>query len=188
MQNSDPGDDNNGFGMTTRLPRNHAQSRSQLTLSWVSIGGSCLLLAAFAVLALVLAAVGIYSVLAYAVRRRVREIGIRIALGASAPGVVRMVIVDALRPTLAGVGLGLAGAIAIRQVMASLAVGPSGRWSQGFGTNRCRAGGRGDVAGAEPGDPALDRRVRLGFQVLPHQARVYAGELQRPSPIARGDE
>jgi putative ABC transport system permease protein len=84
-----------------------------------------LLLAAFAGLALALAAVGIYGVLAYAVRRRVREIGIRIALGANAPGVVRMVIADALRPTLVGVALGLAGAVAIRQVIASLLFGVS---------------------------------------------------------------
>jgi predicted permease len=83
------------------------------------------LLAAFAGLALVLAAVGIYSVLAYAVRRRVREIGIRMALGADRRGVVRMVIADALRPTLVGLGLGLAGAVAIRRVMASLLFGVS---------------------------------------------------------------
>ena len=84
-----------------------------------------LLLAAFAALALLLAAVGIYSVLAYAVRRRLREIGIRMALGADRRGVIRMVMADALRPTLVGVGLGLAGAIAIRSVMASLIFGVS---------------------------------------------------------------
>lgn len=84
-----------------------------------------LLLVAFAAVALVLAAVGIYSVLAYAVRRRMREIGIRVALGADRRGVVRMVVADALRPTLLGVLLGLAGAVAIRRVMASLLFGVS---------------------------------------------------------------
>ena len=84
-----------------------------------------LLLAAFAGLALLLAAVGIYSVLAYAVRRRVREIGIRMALGANREGVIRMVLADALRPTLAGIVLGLAGAVAMRRVMASLIFGVS---------------------------------------------------------------
>jgi putative ABC transport system permease protein len=84
-----------------------------------------ILLAAFAALALLLAAVGIYSVLAYAVRRRVREIGIRMALGADGHGVVRMVIADALRPTLLGIGLGLAGSVAIRGVMKSLVFGVS---------------------------------------------------------------
>ncbi|MGE5813599.1 MAG: ADOP family duplicated permease [Acidobacteriota bacterium] len=82
-----------------------------------------LLLGAFAALALVLSAVGIYSVLAYAVRRRMREIGIRMALGADRPGVIRMVLSDALKPTLAGVGLGIIGAVAIRKVIASLLFG-----------------------------------------------------------------
>ncbi len=82
-----------------------------------------ILLAVFAALALLLAAVGIYSVLAYAVRRRRREIGIRMALGADSRGVLRMVVADALRPTLVGVGLGLAGAVAVRGVMGSLLFG-----------------------------------------------------------------
>lgn len=81
------------------------------------------LLAGFALLALVLAAVGIYSVLAYAVRRRIREIGIRMALGAGGRSVLRMVVADAVKPTLVGVGLGLAGALALRNVMATLLFG-----------------------------------------------------------------
>ena len=56
------------------------------------------LLAAFAGFALLLAVIGLYSVLAYGVRQRIREIGIRIALGAGTRGVVRMVIGDALAP------------------------------------------------------------------------------------------
>ena len=83
------------------------------------------LMGAFAALALTLAAIGIYSVLAYAVRRRLREIGIRLALGAGRRGVLRMVIADALRPTLLGVAVGLAGAIAIRRVMESQIFGVS---------------------------------------------------------------
>ena len=81
------------------------------------------LLSAFAAFALVLAAVGLYSVLAYGVRRRVREIGIRMALGAGARGVVRMVVADALRPTLIGIVVGLAAAVAIRRVIASFLFG-----------------------------------------------------------------
>jgi len=83
------------------------------------------LLAVFAGFALLLAAIGLYSVLAYGVRRRVREIGIRMALGADRRGVVRMVIVDALRPTLVGIVVGLAAALAIRRVVASLLFGVS---------------------------------------------------------------
>jgi putative ABC transport system permease protein len=81
------------------------------------------LLAAFAGVALLLAAIGIYGVLAYAVRRRLREIGIRVALGADRGTVVGMVVADALPPTLVGVALGLAGTVAIRRVMASLVFG-----------------------------------------------------------------
>jgi predicted permease len=83
------------------------------------------LLAAFAAFALVLAAVGLYSVLAYSVRRRVREIGIRMALGADRRGVVRMVIADALRPTIVGLVAGVLAAIAIRRVVESLLFGVS---------------------------------------------------------------
>ena len=82
-----------------------------------------LLLACFAGLALVLAAVGIYSVLSYTVRRRVREIGIRIALGASRQEVVRMILTDGLKPILLGVALGLAAALALSRVVSSLIYG-----------------------------------------------------------------
>src|SRR5205814_5819442 len=82
-----------------------------------------LLLAVFAGVALVLAAVGIYSVLSYTVRRRVREIGIRIALGASRQEVVRMILTDGLKPILLGVALGLAAALALSRVVSSLIYG-----------------------------------------------------------------
>jgi predicted permease len=85
------------------------------------------LLGAFAVLALLLASVGIYSVLAYTVRRRVREIGIRMALGAPAHGVLRMVVLEGLKPTLAGVVLGLALAALLAGVMGTLLYGVSQR-------------------------------------------------------------
>ena len=82
-----------------------------------------LLLASFALLALILAAVGIYSVLSYTVRRRVREIGIRMALGASNDDVIRMVLADGLKPILVGVALGLAAALALGRVVSSLIFG-----------------------------------------------------------------
>jgi ABC-type antimicrobial peptide transport system permease subunit len=84
-----------------------------------------LLLAAFALLALVLATVGIYSVLAYTVRQRVREIGIRMALGAPVKGVLSMIVVEGLKPTLIGVVLGLAMAAGLVRVMATLLFGVS---------------------------------------------------------------
>jgi predicted permease len=84
-----------------------------------------LLLATFALLALVLATVGIYSVLAYTVRQRVREIGIRMALGAPVKGVLGMIVVEGLKPTLIGVAIGLTLAAALVRVMATLLFGVS---------------------------------------------------------------
>ncbi|MBY0493604.1 MAG: ABC transporter permease [Cyanobacteria bacterium] len=84
-----------------------------------------LLLGAFASLALVLATVGIYSVLAYTLRQRVREIGIRLALGAPVKGLLRMIVIEGLKPTLIGVVLGLILAAALVRVMATLLFGVS---------------------------------------------------------------
>jgi len=96
-----------------------------LTRSISSQRFNMLLLAAFAALALLLAAVGIYSVLSYTVRRRSREIGIRIALGAQLRDVLRMVVLDGMKPTLLGLAIGLAGAFALGRVLAGLVFGVS---------------------------------------------------------------
>jgi putative ABC transport system permease protein len=64
-------------------------------------------------------------VLAFAVRRRVREIGIRMALGAQIGDVLRMVLYDGMRPTLIGVAIGLAGALALGRVVSNLIYGVS---------------------------------------------------------------
>ncbi len=93
-----------------------------------------MLLVAFAGVALVLAAVGIYSVLSYAVRRRVREIGIRMALGAQIRDVVGMIVVDGMRPALIGIAIGFAGALALGRVLASVIYGVSSRDAVTFGS------------------------------------------------------
>jgi putative ABC transport system permease protein len=82
-----------------------------------------LLLASFAGLALLLAAVGIYGVLSYTVRRRVREIGIRMALGASHAEILKMIVTDGMKPILLGIAIGIAGALALSRVIASLIFG-----------------------------------------------------------------
>ena len=78
------------------------------------------LLALFAAVALVIAAVGIYGVLAYSVNQRMREIGLRMALGAQSSGVLRLVVGEGLLVALAGVGIGLAAAFALSRTLASL--------------------------------------------------------------------
>ncbi len=79
-----------------------------------------LLLGAFAGLALLLAGVGIYSVLSYSVKRSVREIGIRLALGARPGDVLRRVVFEGMKPTLLGLAVGSAGALALGRVLSSL--------------------------------------------------------------------
>jgi predicted permease len=108
------------------LPLSRVESLDELVGSSVaSRRFVMMLLAAFASVALVLALAGIYGVLSYAVSRRTSEIGVRLALGASPKGVLRLIVAQGMLPVAVGVVAGVAAAVGLTRLMASLLFGIS---------------------------------------------------------------
>lgn len=95
--------------MATTMGKTVAQPRMRATL-----------LGLFAALAMVLAAIGVYGVVAYIVGQRTQEIGVRRALGAKATDVVKMLIGEAMRPVGIGIGVGIAGAFAMTRLLSAM--------------------------------------------------------------------
>jgi ABC-type antimicrobial peptide transport system permease subunit len=82
-----------------------------------------ILLSVFSTLALALSAVGIYGVISYLTGQRTHEIGIRVALGASASDVLRMIVGEGMRIALIGVGIGIAAALGLTRLITKLIYG-----------------------------------------------------------------
>jgi putative ABC transport system permease protein len=107
-----------------QLPVSKVKTMSEVSAaSFAARRFNMLLLAIFAGLALLLAAVGIYGVMSYAVTQRTQEIGIRMALGARGTDVLKLVIRNGLTLTLIGVAIGLAGAVALTRLLTTLLFG-----------------------------------------------------------------
>ncbi|MBC7929722.1 MAG: ABC transporter permease, partial [Rubrivivax sp.] len=100
-----------------------AALESLLTDSLKARRFSLLLLGAFAGIALVIAGVGIYGLISFTARQRTHEIGIRLALGAQGRDIVRMIVGEGLVLAALGVGVGLAGALALTRFLKSLLYG-----------------------------------------------------------------
>ena len=108
----------------SQLPVTKVQTMDEVSAaSFAARRFNMLLLAIFSSLALMLAAVGVYGVMSYAVTQRTQEIGIRMALGAQMGDVMKLVLKSGLVLALIGVGLGLAGALALTRLMTSLLFG-----------------------------------------------------------------
>jgi len=92
------------------------------------------MLGAFGLMALALSAIGIYGTMAYAVSRRTREIGVRVALGAQRADVVRLVVGRAMGLAALGLGIGLVGAVGVGQLLRTQLLGVSPRDPLAFAT------------------------------------------------------
>jgi putative ABC transport system permease protein len=116
------------WGLDRQLALGRVQSMDEvISRSTASRRFSLLIVGAFAALALVLAAMGIYGVLAFSVARRTHEIGVRVALGARGGDVLRMVLAQGLRVTAIGMIAGVVGGLALTHFLRSLLyeVGPA---------------------------------------------------------------
>ena len=107
------------------LPAGGKPLEARLAMPLLPVRVAAALFGSFGLLALALAAVGIYGVMSYAVSRRAREIGIRMALGARASDVLRLTVRQGMAPVVVGVAVGLAAALGLTRLAGSLLFGVS---------------------------------------------------------------
>jgi predicted permease len=112
--------------MDAKLPVSDARTLTEhLGTAFVPIRGAAATLGSFGLLALLLAAIGIYGVTAYSVAQRTRELGIRMALGADARSIVRLIVRQGMKLTLIGLACGLSGALLLTRLMTGVLYGVS---------------------------------------------------------------
>jgi putative ABC transport system permease protein len=114
--------------LDAELPMSNVRSMED----WVSNSAAqprinAVLVGVFAAVALLIAAIGVYGVLAYSVNQRTREIGLRMALGAQQSNVLRLIVNEGMMVGLAGIAAGLAGAYALSRALAALLFGVQAR-------------------------------------------------------------
>jgi putative ABC transport system permease protein len=124
------------------------------------------LLGSFAGVAMILAAIGIYGVIAYSVAQRTREIGIRMALGAQRSHVLQMILRQSMIIVGVGLTIGLFGALALTRWMASLLYGVSAHDLSTYGLVLALLGGAGFIASYVPARRAtkVDPMVALRYE------------------------
>ena len=126
---------------------------------------SMMLLTIFAVVALVLASIGIYGMMSYSVAQRTREIGLRMTLGAQRGNVLRLVIGQGMRLALVGVVLGLIAAFALTRTMTTLLFGVSATDPLTFVLISVLLGFRGVVGMLDAGAPCNQSRSDSRAQI-----------------------
>ena len=97
----------------------------RMDIEHVEMGKHAAVAPIFAVIALLLAAIGLYAVIAHSITQRTKEIGIRIALGAAARDISQMVFAQGMLPVGVGLAIGLVGSLGVNQVLGSQLVGVS---------------------------------------------------------------
>lgn len=116
------------------LPLSNVRSMDE----WISSGAAqprlnAMLLGVFSLVALLIAAIGVYGVLAYSVNQRTREIGLRMALGARQSNVVKLIVGEGMMVGVAGIAIGLGGALALSRALETLLFGVRARDPFTFG-------------------------------------------------------